>query len=155
MAQEQLATSQVEHPAPARGEVGGAALGFGLLGAPASWAAHFLVNVTIASRACFPGSQPSSAAPSPTFTHALLLTIDALAALVACAALAVSYHAWRSTAHERSGAQQHGTTPEHAAEVGEGRTRFIALGGILMSAVFIVAILFDTFAAIVTPACGK
>ncbi|ACK52285.1 hypothetical protein Msil_3382 [Methylocella silvestris BL2] len=155
MAQNQTATSPIEHPAPARGEIGVAALAFGLIGAPASWAAHFLMNVTIASRACFPGSQPSSLASAAALAHALILTIDGLATLTACAALAISYLAWRSTAHEKAAKQRHGSRPEHAAEVGEGRTRFIALGGILMSSVFIVAILFDTLPAIVTPACGQ
>jgi hypothetical protein len=151
MAQDETIGSHVEHPAPARHEVDIGLLAFGLMGAPIVWGVHFLANVTIASRAC------ASTAMSPSAsTHAALLVIDAGAALVALAALYVSTQAWRSTRHEGSGTREQGTTPEqHAAEVGEGRTRFIALGGIMMSTVFFIAILFDAFAAFAVTACGK
>jgi HAMP domain-containing protein len=152
MAQDETIGSHAEHPAPARHKVDISLLAFGLMGAPIIWGVHFLANVTIASRAC-----ASTAVTSPSAsTHAALLAIDAVAALVALAALFVSIQAWRATRHEGADTRAQGTTPEHhAAEVGEGRTRFIALGGIMMSIVFFVAILFDTFAAIVVTTCGK
>ncbi len=152
MAQDEVIGSHAEHPAPARHEVDIGLLAFGLMGGPIIWGVHFLANVTIASRAC-----ASSAILRPSAsTHAALLLIDAVAAIVALAALYISTQAWRSTRHEGSDTRAAGMSPEHhAAEVGEGRTRFIALGGIMMSTVFFVAILFDTFAAIVVTACGK
>jgi hypothetical protein len=152
MAQDEVIGSHAEHPAPARHEVDISLLAFGLMGAPVIWGVHFLANVTIASQAC---ASSTIMHPSAS-THAALLLIDAVAALVALAALYVSVRAWRSTRHEGADSRAAGTTPEHhAAEVGEGRTRFVALGGIMMSTVFLVAILFDTFAAIVVTACGK
>ncbi len=151
MAQDEIIGSHAEHPVPARHKIDIGLLAFGLIGAPVIWGVHFLANVTIASRACASTEMSPSAS-----THAALLAIDAVAALVALAALYVSTQAWRSTRHEGSDTREQGTTPEqHAAEVGEGRTRFIALGGIMMSTVFFVAILSDTFAAIVVTACGK
>ncbi len=156
MAQDQLATMQIEHPAPARGQAHLGVLLFGLMGAPVTWAAHLLANVTIAGRACYSGAElrpPDLAAAHATQT--LILAIDAVAALLALAALIVSYRAWRQTRHEQPPQSQDGSAHEHVAEVGEGRTRFIALGGILMSSVFFVAILFDTYAAIVMPECAN
>ncbi len=151
MAQDETIGSHAEHPAPARHEVDIGLLAFGLMGAPVIWGVHFLANVTIASRACASTEMSPSAS-----THAALLVIDAVAALVALAALYVSMQAWGSTRHEGADTRASSTTPEHhAAEVGEGRTRFIALGGIMMSTVFFIAILFDTFAAIVVTSCGK
>ncbi len=152
MAQDEVVGSHADHPAPARGQVDIWVLAFGLIGAPVIWSAHFLANVLIASNSC---SQVDVVRPSSA-THATIIAIDILAALIALAALFVSLRAWRATRQENADARNEGGSAEHhAAEVGEGRTRFVAMGGILMSTLFFVAILFDTFAAIVVTSCGR
>jgi len=152
MAEANVAGSHVEHPAPARHQADIGTLAFGLLGAPVIWGVHFLANVTIASRVC------SVLAPiKPSITaRASVLAIDAIAFVIAITAFSLSMQAWRQTRHEGQDRQESGgSTAEEAAHVGEGRTRFMALGGIILSATFTVAILFDTVAALMVSSCGK
>jgi len=152
MAEANVAGSHVEHPAPARHQADIGTLLFGLLGAPIIWGVHFLANVTIASRVC------SVLAPiKPSISaHASVLAIDAMAFVIAIAALTLSLQAWRQTRHEGNEKQASGGSPaQEAADVGEGRTRFMALGGIILSATFTIAILFDTVAALMVSSCGK
>jgi hypothetical protein len=39
-------------------------------------------------------------------------------------------------------------------DVGEGRTRFMAMWGMLFSSGFLIAILFTTIASVMVPSCG-
>jgi hypothetical protein len=39
-------------------------------------------------------------------------------------------------------------------EVGEGRTRFMAYGGLLLSGLFLIAVLFSGISLVVLPHCG-
>ncbi|VFU16471.1 hypothetical protein [Methylocella tundrae] len=158
MAQDQLAASDISHPAPARGEEKIVALAFGLMGAPLIWALHLLVNVSVAGQACAGAEPRLDATMTPGASQTFLLAVDGLACAVALAALFVSYRAWRATRRENATKQprQSGATAaQHTTEIGEGRTRFIALGGILMSSLFLIAILFDSLAALAGPSCGK
>jgi len=145
------AGSHVEHPAPARHQTDIGTLAFGIFGAPVIWGVHFLANVTIASRTC------STLAPmKPSVTaYASVLAIDAIALVIAAAAFILSMHAWQATKHEAANKEDGATSAEQVAYGGEGRTRFMALGGIIVSAIFTTAILFDTVAAIMVSSCGR
>ena len=127
---------QAGHPAPARHAVGAPMLIFGLLGAPAATAVETLIGMGVAGRACFPTDHPLASARFDVQPIVWIVHVAAL--IVAGAALLASLSAWRRTRHEHEGGR------EAMVEVGEGRTRFLAMCALLTSLGFFAAIVFDT-----------
>ena len=136
------------HPAPHRHRVGSLALAFGVAAGPLAWGVHLVVNYGIASHACFPGAGPRSQAPAGAGLWWLLLSIDLIAIAVAAAATLVSYRSWRATRRELAG------RASDLLEIGEGRTRFLALWGLLTGVGFLLAVVFDGVALLVLPLCA-
>lgn len=144
------------HPAPQRGNVALWSLWFGFLGAPLGWSLQTLANTALASHGCFPQLFPLHA-PETGGLRGILFVISIVAILAAIAALAVSFTTWRRTSaehQEKSGAaaRQHDESTA-ALETGEGRTRFMALSGVLTSVVFLIVILAHTAAVFVMMPC--
>lgn len=152
-----VAPTEAGHPAPARGNVALWALWFGFLGAPLGWTLQTLANTAVASHGCYPQLFPLSA-PATGGMRGILFVISIVAIVAGAAALAVSFTAWRRTNSEHQeksgeGARRH--DPSTAAlETGEGRTRFMALAGVLTSIVFLIVIIAHTAAVFVVVPCG-
>lgn len=122
------------HPAPLRRLVSKRALWFGILGAPAAWSAQLLVSYAVAAHRCFPRLYPfAEPERGAQELSAILLTLFFVALIIAVFALRTAITSWRSTAGETEG------DTHNALDIGEGRTRFMALSGILISAVFVLA----------------
>jgi hypothetical protein len=125
-----------------------AALLFGLAAGPAGWIAQLLLDYGLASYACYPDGQPHLVAPPPGWDQEklALFLIAAVCLLLALAGLATSWRLWRRdrTLMER---------PHHVVEVGEGRSSFLALCGVLTSAGFAFAIAVSAASISVVPAC--
>lgn len=134
------------HPARKRHHVDAWALGFGLLGAPAIWSLHLIVNLVLTSETCSPGAQISSTAMEDLQTTVLLNNVATL--IIAALATLVAYEGWRATHDEESGAH------ERLLNVGEGRTRFLSMVGMILGGGFFAATLFDTLAVPMVPPCG-
>ena len=152
-----MARSEAGHPAPARGSVATWTLWFGFLGAPLGWTLQTLANTAVASHGCYPQLFPL-AEPITGGMRGILFVISIVAIIAGVAALAVSFSTWRRTSsehQEKSGAaaRQHGESSA-ALETGEGRTRFMALSGVLTSIVFLIVILAHTAAVFVVIPCG-
>ena len=166
------------HPAPQRGNVSNAALWFGIFAAPAAWSVQSLVNFGVAAHACYPGLYPL-AAPNVGGTWTLALVVSVLAVAVGTGAGFFAYREWTrsrgevggSADHALQGSQQgggsgggagagahavsHGTANVRSAlEIGEGRTRFMAMSGILTSITFVVGSLLHAIALFMVPSCG-
>jgi hypothetical protein len=135
------------HPAPHRHKVSLFALGFGLAAAPLAWAAQTVFGYALSSHACFPGATPRAA---PLFAGAeqIAVAMNLIAIVVAAVAAATAYRSWRATRDEDDG------RASRLVEVGEGRTRFLALWGMLTSAGFLVAMIFASLAILLVPLCG-
>ena len=143
------------HPAPARARAGLAALAFGLFGGPAAWSVQTLVNLPVAAHGCFPRLAPL-AAPAGA-VRGVALAVSAVAIVVAAAAGAVAWRTWARTRHEQQERAGQGAahTPETALlETGEGRTRFLALAGVLTSLTFLLVSLAHAGAVLFVPPCG-
>jgi hypothetical protein len=145
------------HPAPERGTVALWTLWFGFLGAPLGWTLQTLANTAVASHGCFPQLFPLDK-PATGSMRGILFAISVVAIVVGAAALAVSLGTWlrtRSEHQEKSGegARRHDRSTA-ALETGEGRTRFMALSGVLTSIVFLIVILAHTAAVFVVIPCG-
>ncbi len=134
-------------PAPSAGGVPAAALWFGLFGAPALWSLQVVINTALVSHSCFPKSEPL-ASPVAGSLWGLVLLSSIIAAGVAAAAGATAWRTWRRTRKEHHGER------EALLEVGEGRTRFMAMAGMLLSTVFLFGIIMNTLPLFLVPPCG-
>ena len=151
------ASTEAGHPAPARGNVPLWTLWFGFLGAPLGWTLQTLANTAITSHGCYPQLYPLSS-PITGGLRGILFVTSVVAIVLAVAALAMSFSTWRRTSaehQEKSGAAASRHDQSTAAlETGEGRTRFMALSGVLTSVVFLIVILAHTATVFVVVPCG-
>ncbi|QEE41786.1 MULTISPECIES: hypothetical protein [unclassified Methylobacterium] len=127
------------HPAPQRHRVGLVQVAFGLAGAPLAWVGLSLVNYGLASQSC--------AMDAAGATWAILGVADILGLGISLAALWYAHAAWRRTGTEQAGGQQ------RTLEIGEGRTRFLALCGIVTSLGFAIGILFALLPILLVSTC--
>ena len=130
------------HPSPHRARAGLSAQLFGAATAPLFWIGQLVLSSTLTNMVCRAGSSGPHGA-----LHASLLCFDALAIAAAIAGGLVAHRCWNATHHEASG----GST--RALEAGEGRSRFLALWGLLASLWFLFAIVFNTIASLMVPPC--
>lgn len=137
------------HPAPHRREAGLLALAFAVLAGPAAWSTRLLFNYGLASTTCFPDpSQPFTRTTHPEWLRVVMLTSEAVAIVIAALGAFVAFRIWQSTRHESEG------HVGRLLEVGEGRTRFLALWGLIISLAFLLMNLFDAVGLVVLPSCG-
>jgi hypothetical protein len=137
---EESAPSDMGHPAPERAHVRAGVLWFGLFGGPAAWSVQTLVNLSVASHACYPRLFPLNA-PAIGGLRGIVFVVSIVAVLVSVVAAVSAWRAWQSTRHEHqesSGKANQHQTEAAALETGEGRTRFMALAGLLTSMTFVL-----------------
>lgn len=139
----------IPHPAPHRDRVALAELAFALAAPPLAWAIQLVVGYGVASHVCFSGSAPNVSA-SFAWGRAipLLLAVELVASLIAVSGAAVALRLWRATREEVEGGA------EEMVEAGKGRTRFLALWGLMTSVGFLGAIMFSLIGLLVVPLCG-
>lgn len=126
------------HAAPHRDRVSLALLAFGLFGAAAAWAVQLISNYSLMAHFCYPLQTPEA---SPTFggVRVLAIAISAVLLVVAVLALFTAIRSFNITRHEMAKAED--DAHSETAEVGEGRTRFLSLAGILVSGIFVYGVL--------------
>ena len=137
---------ETNHPAPQRERTQQILVWFSIVGAPLAWSARLLVNYTIAGQHCV-GAANTGALAVPDDWIATILLIDLIAVLLAAIAGSIAYRQWRETRSESSGGAH------HLAHSGVGRARFLAMCGMLTSALFGVAIIIDAIGTFVGPPC--
>ncbi len=143
------ALPEAQHPAPQRGNVSTVALFAGLFASPLAWGLQLVTNYSLAAHACYPGDLPlHDVAPGVHSTRAIILLLNLLAMVPALGGATLSYQHWRATRGEQRG------EAEHAIEAGEGRTRFLALWGVMAGIGFFIGILFNTLALLMVPTCA-
>ena len=106
---------------------------FGLAAGPAGWIAQLSLGYSLSSYACFPGDAPRTSSP-PAGEHLVLLAIT-----LACLALALTGFWVSLTGLRRSRA----AAVAAPGATGLGRSRFLAMCGLLSASVFAIAIGFD------------
>ena len=93
-----------------------------------------------------------------TAVRGLAIVVSLIAVAVGVAATAVAAHSWLMTRGEHHDATGKGSehAPGHAlAETGEGRTRFMALAGVLASATFLLMIIVHAAAVLLVTPCAS
>ena len=138
-----------EHPSPHRDRVRILSLLFGLAAGPTAWISQLVLGYGLSSYACYPKDAPHLQSPPPGWggEHIVLLGINLACLALAGVGLLVSLRNWRRTRNEARGGAH------HMLEVGEGRTRFLSLCGMLGCVLFAAAILFNTVPIMGVPAC--
>lgn len=141
--------SEQAHPAPRRHDVNLTLLTLALVATPSLWGLRLIVNFALDSHFCYPADarQFSLAGPA-AWVWPTLLAVDLLALVFAAAAAAISYLYWRASRDELAS----GRAP--LIEIGEGRTRFLALWGLMVGVGFVVATVFDLFTLWIVPPCA-
>lgn len=141
------ATERQPHPSPHRARVGLLATWFGILGAPVAWSLQELVNFGLSSYACYPHDAPLT---QPLWAQLTTITyvVEAIALLIGLAAGATAWRNWRRSRTEKDG------NADRLLGGGDGRTRFMAMVGMLTSGLFLVGIVFATLYIAGVPACG-
>jgi hypothetical protein len=135
------------HPSPHRAHARAWATWFGLIGAPLAWSLQLLLNASIGAHGCYPGDAPL-AEPIWANTTSVMAVVEIAAMLVCTGALWCAWHSWRRTREERPG------SAHHLMEAGDGRTRFMAMAGMLTSCQMLVAVVLSTISALAVPGCG-
>lgn len=136
----------VAHPSPQRDRVSPWLLLTSLLLAPFVWAIQILCSYGLTSMSCFPRHTPLGG--TQVRGMSVIVEIGSVVALcLAAVAIWAAVTAWRRTRGERSG------DGHEALDAGEGRTRFLALCGIIITGLFTAAIVWEAIVAIFLPHC--
>jgi hypothetical protein len=105
---------------------------FGCAAAPLAWLGQVVLDYGVTTAACYPGDHPVALHTAGPL-QAALIACDVLALAICAAGALVSWRGWRR------------------ARAGEGRSRFLALWGVMSSLWFLAAILFNVIASLVPP----
>jgi hypothetical protein len=151
MASDQLLqTHGAAPPAPHRRRISIAALFSALLAAPLAWSAQLLVNYGLASHACFAKETPSHFFRRGwEWVGSATIAVNLACLAIAITAIIASLSIWRRTREEAPGGH------ESALDIGQGRTRFLAIWGVWSGVWFALQILFATVAIFWVPPCGS
>jgi hypothetical protein len=146
MAETATTHSNTPHPAPHRDRVGVVGLWFGIFAAPVAWNLQLLIATAFSGHLCYPNTDPLGPQVGQHLSWVLGL-IDVLGIVAALLALGVATTNWRRVRQEKGGGGH------HLLDAGEGRTRFMAMLGIINSLLFLVALVFASFNLFFFPLC--
>ncbi|MET0313206.1 MAG: hypothetical protein ABW275_02315 [Hansschlegelia sp.] len=132
-----------DHPAPQRHRVSLFVLFAGVGVPPLAWVSHLYLNYAFASATCAATTYREGVSAWTS-----LFVIDAVCIAVSAVSLFFAWRAWRVLRSEDGGEK------EETVDVGEGRTRFLAIVGVLMGTVFIGALVFDIPVLLAVTTCG-
>jgi amino acid transporter len=122
---------------------------FALFGGPIAWFVQLCAGFALASEPCFAAGERMKAPLGPQLWTASAMTGLLLASiLIAMMALWVSWLAFTRTRAEGEGDHR------QVMEVGSGRSRFLALWGIFLSAGFAIATLLTAAGLYALPRCA-
>ncbi len=135
------------HPSPHRQRVTRSAGWFGLLAAPSAYCLQELVNVSLAGHACYPRDVPLATPLWPDLAS-IEIWIGVAAIVICIAASIVAFVNWRRSRTEKPG------DGRQLIGSGDGRTRFMAMAGMMVSVLFLIAVGISTMNITMVPPCG-
>jgi len=137
------------HPAPLSHRVKLHESVLGLFGGPLAWFVQLCCGYALASERCFKdGERLADPMDHLHWTSQAIAALMVLAVAVAIVSFIVSWGAFKRTRQEIPG------DPLHLLETGAGRTRFLALWGMLLGAGFAAATALTAVAFITLPRCA-
>lgn len=135
------------HPAPEADRLPTALALFLLFGGALAWWAQLCIGYGLSSWACYPHGVPLET-PVVDWSRGVTIALLLACALVAVASAFVSWRIYRRVGPEKEGG------PKDLLHKGHGRTRFVAMWGILLGAGFTIATLATLTAFIWVPRCA-
>ena len=133
-----------------RPPVSNAALWFGLFGAPAIWSVQLLLDYPIVAHACFPQDVPLL---EPVIGGARWMAVAiGIAALIG--GVVAGWVAWQSWQTIREVRASRTAAPDTVVRLISQRMEFMAFSGVIVSALFILAIAMSAAAAFARAPCG-
>jgi hypothetical protein len=137
------------HPAPHADRVKLGELFFGVLAGPLAWYLQLCAGYALASTPCFrDGVRVAAPLEVLQWTRPAMIAAMLAGAVIALLAVGVSWRALRRTRQETGGGSA------HLLEMGTGRTRFLALWGVLLGGAFAIATAMTAVAFILLPRCA-
>lgn len=137
------------HLAPHAAKVGLTETFFSVFGGPIAWLCQVCGGYALASQPCFVGGARVAAPPAGAYwTWPAMIILMVSAVMVALVALLVSWRAYLRTRNEVLGDEA------HLLEIGSGRTRFLALWGIVLGGGFALATAFTAVGFLTLPRCA-
>jgi amino acid transporter len=137
------------HPAPHAERVNLGEMFFGVLGGPLAWYLQLCTGYALASAPCFrDGIRVAAPLPALQWTWPAMIAAMLAGVVIALVALGISWRAFRRTRQETAGGSA------HLLERGAGRTRFLALWGVLLGSAFAIAAAITAVAFILLPRCA-
>jgi hypothetical protein len=130
-------------------------LWFGFLAGPFGWTVQTLVDSAVTSHGCFPALSPLST-PVIGGLRGMLFVVSVGAIVLCVAGAAVAWRDWTRTReehHDQSGTAGRHDQPTALLETGEGRTRFMALSGVLTSLTFLIVTIAHTASIFLVSPC--
>lgn len=136
------------HPSPHRDRVDHRWLFAALASGPAGWIVQLVFGYGVAGQAC-ELRRMAGAPGGPAFAGepVLLIAVDLAGLAVVVAGGIFCRWAWNRVGNEKPGG------PEAALAIGDGRTRFLAVCGMLSAVGFTIAVVFNTVEPLLVPAC--
>jgi len=135
--------TSVAHPAPLRGRVSPWLLSLALFAAPAAWFVQLNVSVLLGMNRCA-GLREDAA--SSLMTDGLV-AVGLAALLIVLLALWAAARSWNLSRSEAGGGHHSALTSGH------GRTRFLALAGLIANSMFLIAVGFSLFIPLFMVSC--
>lgn len=136
------------HPAPLRHQVSPVEAIFAVTAGPLAWFVQLCAGYALATWPCFPQDHRTSMPQSGyAWSFPLMVALLIAGVLIALMAFGVSWRTYARTRHEAGGDDR------HLIEVGAGRTRFLALWGMLLGAGFAVVTGLTAIAFLLVPRC--
>jgi hypothetical protein len=140
------ASTNAIHLSPQPAKISLTSLWFGILGVSLAWMSLELVSYVLITAICNADTPSTILAHTDTVWQSLL-PINLLVALFALFATGVAVHNGRKACDKMSG------SAHYLLEVGEGRTCFFAVFGLLTSIGFLVALVFSAVTFFLVPLC--
>ena len=142
-------TEPTSHPAPQADRVKRLEVFFGLCAGPLAWLLQSSAGYALASEPCFRDGVRAIAPPQALqWTWPAMLGVTTAAIAISLLSLWVSWRAFKRTQREVSGDSR------HLMDIGTGRTRFLALWGAIVGALFAIASAMTYVAFLLLPRCA-
>jgi hypothetical protein len=138
-----------QHPAPHAARVKLYESFFGLFGGPLAWFIQLCAGYALATQPCFvDGARASQPLAALHWTWQAMVALMVVAVAASLVSLVLSWGAFKRTALEV------GRDQGDLMETGSGRTRFLALWGMVLGGSFAVATAVTAVAFITLPRCA-
>ena len=144
MEHDAIADAPLEAP---HGVPGVVHLWVGIIVAPLAWSLHLLCCYSLAAHACFP-TDVALGRPLWPDLRTIVAAVTAMAWLTIVFGSGGAWLNWKATGSAS------GAGPSRILQTGDGRPRFMALCGLLVSTVFAVALCFTTIGVFLPPEFG-